>query len=188
MIGIASTGNTTRKTVPLPRKLLFIDERGHKHPQVASRGGRKRVERSGWEGVPEVRRRIMRANRRRDTAPERAMRSALHLAGLRFRIDLPIRLEVGRTVRPDVVFTKRKIAIFIDGCFWHGCPIHGTSPATNRQYWGPKIAENRERDLRNTRDLEAAGWTVIRAWEHEKPDALVVQVIRAMSLTDAPGP
>jgi DNA mismatch endonuclease (patch repair protein) len=145
--------------------------------------GRKPPARAGWEGVPEIRRRIMRSNRRRDTAPERAVRSALHLAGLRFRVDLPIRLAVGRTVRPDVIFPKKRVAIFIDGCFWHGCPVHGTLPVANREYWGPKIDENRQRDLRNTRDLEAECWTVIRAWEHEDPDALVQRVVKAIRIT-----
>jgi len=125
----------------------------------------------------------MRSNRRRDTAPERAVRSALHQAGLRFRVDLPIRLGDGRTVRPDVVFTKQRIAIFIDGCFWHGCPAHGTSPATNRQYWAPKIEENRRRDLRNTKELEAQGWRVIRAWGHDEPIALVERMMSAMGIT-----
>lgn len=111
------------------------------------------------------------------------MRSALHRSGLRFRVDLPIRLGVGRTVRPDVVFPKQRLAIFIDGCFWHGCPIHGTSPVTNRQYWSPKIEENRERDRRNTAELEAEGWTVIRAWEHDEPAMVVERVLRVMRLT-----
>src|SRR5437764_12072255 len=98
--------STARSGPLLDRKLLSIDERSHERPHLASRAGRKLPVHAGWEGVPEIRRRIMRSNRRRDTALERAMRSALHLAGLRFRVDLPIRLGVGRTVRPDVVFPK----------------------------------------------------------------------------------
>src|ERR1700732_2927625 len=95
-----------------------------------------------WLGVPEVRREIMRANRRRDSAPERALRSALHRAGLRFRVDFPIRTPGARPVRPDVVFPARRIAVFVDGCFWHGCPEHGTWPATNEAYWMQKIQAN----------------------------------------------
>lgn len=128
----------------------------------------------------------MRSNKRRDTALELAMRSALHRAGFRFRVDLPILVAGARTVRPDVVFTKQRIAIFIDGCFWHGCPVHGTTPATNQAYWGPKIEENRQRDARNTRELAADGWTVIRVWEHEQPPWLVERVHAAMRRMTVP--
>lgn len=108
----------------------------------------------------------MQANRRRDSKPELALRSSLHAAGYRYRCDF--RLTFGtESVRPDIVFTKRRIAVFVDGCFWHSCPLHGASPRTNTDYWGPKLARNRERDLRNVRVLEDAGWTVVRVWEHE---------------------
>ncbi|HEX5583820.1 very short patch repair endonuclease [Gaiella sp.] len=117
------------------------------------------------------------ANRRRDTSPERAVRSALHAAGLRFRVDLPIRVEGTRPIRPDVVFPRRRVAVFVDGCFWHGCPEHGTLPAeTNADYWAGKIAENRERDVRHTGLLESDGWRVVRAWEHEAPGEVVCRV------------
>src|SRR5437763_1104846 len=112
-----------------------------------------------WPGVPPERRAIMRANRRRDTGPERALRSALHRLGLRFRVDLPIRPDGGRAVRPDVVFPARRVAVYVDGCFWHGCPQHGTQPVTNSAYWKPKIAENKERDQRVNAALAADGWT-----------------------------
>lgn len=108
----------------------------------------------------------MQANRRRDSKPELALRSMLHAAGYRYRCDL--RLVFGtESVRPDIVFTKRRVAVFVDGCFWHSCPLHGTNPRTNTDYWGPKLARNRERDLRNVRVLENAGWAVVRVWEHE---------------------
>jgi DNA mismatch endonuclease (patch repair protein) len=121
----------------------------------------------------------MQSNRRRDTSTERLMRSALHRRGLRFRVDRPIRVEGARPIRPDVVFSTARIAVFIDGCFWHGCPEHGTIPTTNRGYWLPKIEENRSRDRRHTSALEDGGWTVVRVWEHEDP-AIVAERIAGL--------
>jgi len=111
----------------------------------------------------------MRANRRRDTSPELALRQELHRLGLRYRVDFPIRPTGQRLIRPDVVFPSRRIAVYLDGCFWHGCPDHGTKAATNHQYWAEKIATNRARDARLTNALEADGWTVLRFWEHDDP-------------------
>jgi DNA mismatch endonuclease (patch repair protein) len=125
----------------------------------------------------EGRSRNMQANRRRDTQPELALRSALHRAGHRYRCDLRLEVE-GVRVRPDIVFTKRKVAIFVDGCFWHCCPDHGREPTANQYYWSPKLQRNRERDARNTSALEAAGWTVVRVWEHEE----VSEAIRRVEL------
>ncbi|MCK9249982.1 MAG: very short patch repair endonuclease [Solirubrobacteraceae bacterium] len=122
----------------------------------------------------------MRANPRRDTKPEIAVRSALHRRGLRFRKDHPVRVP-GRTVRPDVVFTRQRVAVFIDGCFWHSCPIHGTTPRTNSDYWVPKLQRNVERDRTVDRLLADAGWTVIRAWEHEDVQAVVERVRSALT-------
>ncbi|MCL4508638.1 MAG: very short patch repair endonuclease [Chloroflexi bacterium] len=93
---------------------------------------------------------------------ERTLRSALHAEGLRFRLHR--RIE-GVTV--DVVFPGPKVGIFVDGCFWHGCPEHATFPKSNTDYWLPKLAENKERDRRQSDHLRAAGWTVIRVWEHD---------------------
>ena len=110
----------------------------------------------------------LRGNRRRDTGPEMRLRSLLHRAGLRFRVDR--RIGAGRSApRPDIVFGPAKVAIFVDGCFWHSCPIHGSTPSVNSEYWAPKLARNRARDAENTRALEAAGWAVLRIWEHEDP-------------------
>jgi DNA mismatch endonuclease (patch repair protein) len=112
----------------------------------------------------------MAAIRRRDTRPEKRIRSLLHQQGLRFRVDHPIRIGIARPIRADVVFTRCKLAVFIDGCYWHGCPAHGARDGgANAAYWGPKIARNRERDLEHTAVLESAGWTVVRFWEHEDP-------------------
>lgn len=122
----------------------------------------------------------MQANRRRDTKPELALRSALHRAGLRYRRDLRLDLPGGR-VRPDIVFTRRKVAVFVDGCFWHSCPIHGSRPAVNQSYWSPKLARNVERDARDTALLQNAGWIVIRIWEHESSEVALEEVRQALA-------
>ena len=111
----------------------------------------------------------MRANRRRDTKPELAVRSALHRKGYRFRVDAPIETS-GRRVRPDIVFPKRRVAVFIDGCFWHSCPEHGQMPKTNSPYWETKLNNNKTRDLADTLALERDGWKVVRIWEHDHID------------------
>jgi DNA mismatch endonuclease, patch repair protein len=119
----------------------------------------------------------MAAIRRRDTVFERQIRSLLHAAGLRFRVDFPIRIAGMRLIRPDIVFTRQRVAVFCDGCFWHGCPEHGQRPGVrNGDYWLPKIAGNRERDERQTEALRAAGWTVLRFWEHEDPGVIAGQI------------
>lgn len=119
----------------------------------------------------------MQAIRRRDSAQERHVRSLLHRAGLRFRVDHPIRLPNLRPIRPDIVFTRRRVAVFLDGCFWHGCPEHGRRPSIqNGHYWRPKIAGNMERDRRHSDALEAAGWKVLRFWEHDEPTAVAREV------------
>jgi DNA mismatch endonuclease (patch repair protein) len=109
--------------------------------------------------------RSMRANRRTDTKPERRLRSALHQRGLRFRKDLRLNAG-GRKVRPDIVFTRRRVAVFVDGCFWHRCPIHGRWPQRNASYWNEKFGRNVARDQADTLALEGAGWSVLRIWEH----------------------
>lgn len=112
--------------------------------------------------VPLTRSEIMKRVKQKDTAAELALRSALHGLGLRYRLHR--RLE---GVVVDVVFPTAKVAVFIDGCFWHGCPLHATFPKSNQSYWLPKLAENKERDQRQSKKLRTAGWTVIRLWEHE---------------------
>jgi DNA mismatch endonuclease (patch repair protein) len=109
---------------------------------------------------------VMRANRRRDTRPERRLRAALHARGLRFRADFLLEAG-GIRVRPDIVFTRRKVAVFVDGCFWHCCPDHGNTPKANRAYWSPKLARNLARDQRVNSELGEAGWVVLRVWEHD---------------------
>jgi DNA mismatch endonuclease, patch repair protein len=112
----------------------------------------------------------MRANHGRDTGPEVALRSALHAHGLRFRKNLRLDLGDGRRVRPDVAFTRLKLAVFVDGCFWHGCLEHRSLPVANRAFWKAKIEGTRQRDQRQVEWLKAAGWTVMRVWEHDVPE------------------
>lgn len=115
----------------------------------------------------------MRANRRTGTKPEIVLRSALHRLGYRFRKDHRLALADGVRVRPDIVFTARKVAIFVDGCFWHVCPEHGRQPASNEWYWTPKLARNMERDRLVSAALEHEGWRVVRIWEHEQLETAV---------------
>lgn len=116
----------------------------------------------------------MRSNRGRDTEPELAVRRLLHAAGLRYRVDFA---PLGGRRRADIVFTSRKIAVYIDGCFWHGCPQHATFPRRNAHYWLPKLARNIERDRETDALLVAQGWRVIRFWEHEAADAVAASII-----------
>jgi DNA mismatch endonuclease, patch repair protein len=119
----------------------------------------------------------MRRNRKVDSKPELLLRSALHARGLRFRKNYPVRLA-DRTVRPDIVFTRQKVAVFVDGCFWHRCPEHGTSPRFNSSYWQTKIDRNVERDREVDHALQVGGWTTLRIWEHEAPDVAVGRVLQ----------
>jgi DNA mismatch endonuclease (patch repair protein) len=116
----------------------------------------------------------MLGNRRRDTKPELAVRRLLHARGLRYRVDYPLPFD--RRRRADIVFTRRKVVVFIDGCFWHSCPDHGTRPASNVEYWEPKLRRNHERDLETTERLSHDGWAVLRFWEHEDPLAIAAIV------------
>jgi DNA mismatch endonuclease, patch repair protein len=122
---------------------------------------------------------VMQGNRSRDTRPEAAVRSALHRAGLRFRKH--VRPLPGLRCEADVVFARQKVALFVDGCFWHGCPVHGKTPKGNRLYWSAKIARNVARDQRNDAALAGAGWVVVRAWEHEDPAEVVSRVQFALA-------
>ena len=127
----------------------------------------------------------MLGNRSRDTRPELLIRSALHAQGFRFRVDH--RLEPPMRTRADIVFTKRKVAVYIDGCFWHGCPIHATSPKSNVDYWVPKLARNVERDAQSTASLENRGWLVLRFWEHESVDEVIARITTVLAATGIGG-
>ena len=108
---------------------------------------------------------VMRANRKVDTTPERRLRSELHRRGLRFRKHLPIEAN-GIRVKPDVIFSAKRVAVFVDGCFWHACPEHGNQPKANSEYWSAKLSHNQERDAQVDEALSSTGWLVVRVWEH----------------------
>ncbi|GAA3860706.1 hypothetical protein GCM10022243_28530 [Saccharothrix violaceirubra] len=128
-----------------------------------------------WASSP-ASRAVMRANRGRDTRPEKALRSALHAHGLRYRVNMRPIKDVRRTA--DVVFTRLKVAVFMDGCYWHGCPEH-YRPAHGRTatFWQEKIAANKVRDADTDRRLSEAGWTVVRVWEHEDTAVAAAHVV-----------
>ncbi len=109
----------------------------------------------------------MQATARRDTAPELALRRELHRRGLRYRVE--VRLPELPRRRMDIVFTKARLVVLVDGCFWHGCPQHATTARANADYWAAKLAANRARDRDTDQRLTAASWTVLRVWEHEQP-------------------
>src|SRR5438128_2624392 len=111
--------------------------------------------------------RRMRAARPRDTGPELAIRRALYAKGMRFRIDRPVLRGLRR--RADIVFTKAKVVVFVDGCFWHCCPVHRTFPKANAAWWADKLRTNRRRDAETNWMLRKEGWHVERIWEHEPP-------------------
>lgn len=107
----------------------------------------------------------MRRQSSRDTGPEIAVRRLLHAAGLRYRVNVPVPGAPRRTI--DISFGKVKVAVFMDGCFWHGCPQHATRPKANAEWWRIKLNKNMARDLDTNDRLRAEGWTVLRFWEHE---------------------
>lgn len=127
----------------------------------------------------QARSRNMAAVKRSNTKPELQLRSALHRAGYRFRKDFPIKID-GKVVRPDIAFTSRRIAIFVDGCFWHCCPRHGQVPATNTDFWEAKLRGNAARDREQDRLLKESRWTVVRIWEHEPLEVATGMVTRAL--------
>jgi len=125
----------------------------------------------------------MRRNRRTDSGPEAKARSVLHSRGHRFRKHAAIRTPQ-RLIRPDIVFSRARLAVFVDGCFWHCCPEHGNQPRANTAYWGPKLERNVARDREVDRALSDAGWTVVRAWEHEDPGQVADRVEAALQTSD----
>lgn len=124
---------------------------------------------------PDVSRRMSRA-RRRDTAPELLIRREAHARGLRYRVDRALPGMPRR--RADMVFPRARVAVFVDGCFWHSCPQHASVPRANRQWWIDKLRRNTDRDRETDAHLEALGWTVLRFWEHEDP-TLAVDVVES---------
>ena len=132
-------------------------------------------------------RRVMQANRSFDTRLETRLRSELHKRGLRFRKH--VNIGIGMKCRADIVFPRARVCIFVDGCYWHGCPKHFKTPRTNSAWWNEKIADNRQRDKRKTTVLRKHGWRVIRVWEHQlfgeglsETSKLIEQIIRRAAL------
>lgn len=138
-----------------------------RRPPPSRRTPRKETESTSFASTPVVRRK-MQLQSTRDTAPELAVRRLLHAWGFRYRVDVPPIPSLGR--RADLVFGPTKVAVFVDGCFWHGCPEHGRrAHRVNADFWNAKIMRNRARDQETDDYLAAAGWIVVRAWEHEDP-------------------
>jgi DNA mismatch endonuclease (patch repair protein) len=136
-----------------------------------------------WASSP-VARKAMQGNRSRDTKPELAVRRLIHAAGLRYRVDARPERNIPR--RADILFTKQRIAVFIDGCYWHGCAEHARVPSTtNSGYWQQKLARNVERDIDTTTRLEEVGWCVLRFWEHDSPQDVAKAIVRAVRRQDA---
>lgn len=120
----------------------------------------------------------MQGNVGRDTKPEMSVRRVLHARGLRYRVDY--RPEQSIRSRPDLTFSRARVVVYIDGCFWHGCPVHHTVAATNASYWREKLEANRERDRRSSAAFRDLGWTVLRFWEHEEVSEVADQIERAV--------
>lgn len=118
----------------------------------------------------------MKGNRGRDTKAELAVRRLVHATGLRYRVNARPEPDLRRTA--DLLFTRAHVAVFIDGCYWHGCPEHFNMPATNLDYWSTKIGRNQARDLETTSRLEQKGWLVLRFWEHETPSSVAERIGR----------
>ncbi|WP_316044127.1 very short patch repair endonuclease [Micrococcus luteus] len=117
----------------------------------------------------------MRSNKGRDTKPEVAVRRRVHAAGLRYRVNAKPEKDLRRTA--DLLFRPAAVAVFIDGCFWHGCPEHYIAPKANGGFWADKVARNKERDAETTALLAERGWEVLRFWEHEEPAEVAANVI-----------
>lgn len=124
----------------------------------------------------------MQSNRGRDTSPELAVRHRLHALGFRYRVSIRPISNLRRTA--DIVFTRAKVAVFIDGCFWHGCAMHYQAPMKNGDFWRAKLLRNRERDTETDEQLRSHGWMPLRVWEHEvraDPDRVAAAVAAAVS-------
>src|SRR5438874_1157407 len=144
------------------RSARSLDKRSRERPSASSDLIRDRMRRQG----------------RRDTKPELSLRRAVWKRGLRYRVDVsPIR---GARRRADLVFTRAKVAVYVDGCFWHSCPLHATTPKANRVWWVEKLKSNVARDRDTDRRLSDAGWIALRIWEHEDPENSAERVERVV--------
>jgi DNA mismatch endonuclease, patch repair protein len=121
----------------------------------------------------------MRGNRGRDTGPERRLRTLLHSHGLRYRVSTRPLPLLRRSA--DIVFHRARVAVFVDGCYWHGCPEHYRPAKKHSDFWAAKITDNKRRDAETNQALTEAGWIVIRCWEHEDPGVAAARVIEALN-------
>jgi len=121
-------------------------------------------------------RKRMQSVRQKNTSDETALRRELHARGLRYRIHVPVLTKPRRVA--DVAFSGLRVAVFVDGCFWHGCPRHATWPKQNAEFWRAKILANQKRDRDTDERLRAEGWKVVRAWAHEPPERVAAKVAR----------
>jgi DNA mismatch endonuclease, patch repair protein len=164
----------------LARAWRMVAERGMTNQAGEDRTARLlskgRAEES-WASSPAVRA-VMKANRGRDTRPELALRSAAHALGLRYRVSTRPLPKLRRTA--DLVFSRPKVAVFLDGCFWHGCPEHCRPATQNAGFWATKISANRERDQDTDRQLAESGWMTLRVWEHEDPEQAARKIAAAV--------
>lgn len=123
--------------------------------------------------------------RQKDTAAETTLRRELHALGLRYRIQIPVLTKPRRVA--DVAFAGPRVAVFVDGCFWHGCPQHATWPKQNAEFWRAKILANQERDRDTDARLRADGWTVLRVWAHEAPHEAAARIANVVHVRKAKG-
>jgi DNA mismatch endonuclease (patch repair protein) len=154
---------------------VVCDDEPVEHEHVMARIEVPAAVNGSWAVSP-GRRRNMQANRSRDTKPELALRRLLHARGMRYRVATRPLPELRRTA--DIVFRRARVAVFVDGCYWHGCPEHYRVPRQHTGYWSAKIAMNVDRDRDTDVRLHEAGWKVLRFWEHEDPEGCV-EIIRA---------
>lgn len=115
---------------------------------------------------------------RRDTQPELQIRRLLFASGLRYRVNLRVPGLARRSI--DIAFPRRQVAVFVDGCFWHSCPVHGVAPANNAEWLAAKLAANKARDLETASHLDSLGWRVLRIWEHEKAEDAACRIVAAL--------
>jgi DNA mismatch endonuclease, patch repair protein len=156
----------------LPRNRAMVDGR----PATTKRTPAKDLSGS-WASNSKARSR-MQSQRARDTAPELKIRRLLYCSGMRYRVDrAPI---AGLRRRADILFSSARVAVFIDGCFWHSCPEHGSKPKVNSEQWQAKLLHNLERDRDTDQRIQNAGWAVVRVWEHEEPSAAVTKIIASV--------
>lgn len=121
----------------------------------------------------------MRSQRRANTTPEIRVRQQLFSSGLRYRVGIKVPGNNRRTI--DIAFPRQRVAVFIDGCFWHRCPLHSTPAKNNAEWWEEKLAKNVDRDRSTTALLEDQGWLVLRFWEHEEPHHVTEKIVKALS-------